>query len=77
VAPRDDEGWEPTDDLYALYRHWAEKEGLRFIETKQEMVGWLRRQGYEPVKRRRSGSYPRAGWRGLTIVTQTVDDLPA
>jgi hypothetical protein len=41
------------------------------------MVGWLRRQGYEPVKRRRSGSYPRAGWRGLTIVTQTVDDLPA
>jgi P4 family phage/plasmid primase-like protien len=77
VAPRDDEGWEPTDDLYSLYRHWAEKEGLRFVETKQEMVAWLRRQGYQPMKRRRNGSYPRSGWRGLTVVTQAVDDLPA
>jgi len=73
----DKDGWEPIADLYAMYRYWAEREGLRFIETKQELAGWLRRRGYEVTNRRRNGSNPMRVYLGLKLVTQTIDDLPA
>jgi phage/plasmid-associated DNA primase len=73
----DPEGWEPVGDLYSMYRYWTEKEGLRFVETKQELSGWLARQGYRYRTRRRNGSNPIRGYAGMKLVQVVTDDLPA
>jgi putative DNA primase/helicase len=73
----DDEGWEPIGDLYETYTYWARREGMRFIETKMEMVKWLLNHRYPSRTRRRGGSIPLRGYAGLRLVMATQDDLPA
>jgi putative DNA primase/helicase len=73
----DDEGWEPIGDLYETYTYWARREGMRFIETKMEMVKWLLSHKYPARTRRRGGSVPLRGYAGLKLVMATQDDLPA
>lgn len=74
---RNTESWETVHDLYEIYRWWASQEGLRFVETKQEMVKWLVAHGYRSVRRRKGGSTPQAGYQGLKIFAQYQDSLPA
>jgi len=73
---QDPEGWEAVGDLYTLYRYWAEREGLRFIETKQELSQWLIRHGYPQATRRRGAGSSARGYKGVKIVVQAEIDLP-
>jgi len=73
-APGED--WETIADLYATYRFWAERDGIRFVETKQELAQWLLKHGYRPVVRRRSGLSSR-GYAGIRLQKMMADDLPA
>jgi len=68
--------WETIADLYAMYRWWADREGLRFIETKQELAQWLIKHKYNPVVRRKNGVSSR-GYEGLKLIEMVADDLPA
>ncbi|HKN45306.1 MAG TPA: phage/plasmid primase, P4 family [Propionibacteriaceae bacterium] len=70
----DPDGWESTGDLYELYRYWVGREGLRFIETKAALVNWLHGSGYHSAMRRRNGSSPIRGLKGLKILAQGPND---
>jgi hypothetical protein len=67
MCTKDPSGWEASGDLYSVYSYWARREGLRFIETKQEMAKWLITAGYRRRSTRQNASYPRPGYDGLKI----------
>jgi P4 family phage/plasmid primase-like protien len=75
-AEVNDEVWDATADMYLNYRWWAEREGIRFIETKQVFAAWLSQEKYRPMTRRRNGAAMR-GFLGIGLLSQAVDDLPA
>jgi putative DNA primase/helicase len=70
------DGWEAIGDLYAMYVYWAQREGIRYIETKQELSRWLAREGYGYRTRKKGGTVPVRGYAGIQLV-QVRDDLPA
>lgn len=67
MCTKDPSSWEASGDLYSVYSYWARREGLRFIETKQEMAKWLVTAGYRRRSTRQNASYPRPGYDGLKI----------
>jgi len=75
TCTRDSAGWEPIGDLYSVYQFWARREGLRFVETKQEMAKWLMTNGFRRRPARKAGSTPRTGYDGLTINMATRTEV--
>ena len=75
TCTRDSSGWEAIGDLYSVYQFWARREGLRFVETKQEMAKWLMTNGFRRRPARKAGSTPRTGYDGLTINMATRTEV--